>query len=118
MTTVRTAPPRQCANAPAPAMRLPRYLGRSGGGAMWEPKRLRAMAVVHRRAELFRPSPSVPARCTLMRWSRAAAVAVCFEENKALSRGWCTWLKLKKLKDRAFGGGRTLLSRVSAVCCV
>ena len=39
---------------------------------------------------LFRHSPPVPARCTLMHWLRAAAVAVCFGENTALSRGWCT----------------------------
>ena len=71
-------------------------LGRGLGGS------LRLTAVAHRRAEkggggrvgttalpFFRPPPPVPARCTLVRWSRAAAVAVCFEKNTALSRGWC-----------------------------
>ena len=49
----------------------------------------------------LRPSPSVLARCMLVYWLRAAAVAVCFEKNTALSRGWC-WC--------------TPLARGSAVC--
>ena len=38
---------------------------------------------------LLRPSPPVPICSTLARRPPAVAVAVCFEENTALSRGWC-----------------------------
>ena len=39
---------------------------------------------------LFRPPPSVPTCSMLARQPPAVAVAVCFEKNTALSRGWCT----------------------------
>ena len=38
----------------------------------------------------LRPSPPVPTCPTLARRPPAVAVAVCFEKNTALSRGWCT----------------------------